>query len=361
MTNSKTATKNKAKAKNKKNGKPVRNMGLEPVARRGRSAENYRHCVMGPVAMPSSNLGYPDGDNRPTVTMDYRRTYTMKPDSGSISFGIGTSYYGCFIKGTGVCTTNVPVPLSCMQSAGTLSPLVTSSTLGSGGFGVVPIIPPQNDYPFPAYRPLVAVAEVTFTGSTMANGGAVVIAKTSTANPLMGIYGTGEVALYQANTVDPTMSGTSVVGAARDSYVSRIVPADPEFIPAANAATSVSTTSSTLVTNALHPNSDTGRKLASHPCPQAGCVWYEYSGLDSSASVTVSVRYCVQYAVDGNSAFVPMARPSPPPPEAPGVLSRMFSAITNSPAALTFAANSLGHFVPQTKPLLAIAAHAYNS
>lgn len=322
----------------------------------------YKHCVMGPVAMPSMNIGYPDGDNRPTVTMDFRRTYTLKPNSnGQISFGLGTSYYGCFIKGLGTLTTSTPVYPYAVVASGAISKGPATSTLGLTDVGVVPIVDRRA---FPAYRPIVAVAEVTFTGSSMENGGAVAVCKTSTANALADTFGSSiSTPCYTQNQPNPVMSGTSVVGAARDTYVSRVVPADPEFIPFQNAAIAQQAASSSLVTNGLISAGFTSsdRKLAALPCAQAGAVWYTYSGLHSSASITVNVRYCVQYSVHGDSEMVPISKPSPPPPENPGVLNRMFSAITNSPAALQLAANTVGHLVPASRPFLAIAAEAYNA
>lgn len=315
--------------------------------------------------MPAANVGYPDGDNRPTVTMDYRRTYTMTPNSqGELSFGVGTSYYGCFIKGAGTLTTSVPFRPSSIQDTGVLSLHTATTTAADGRTGLVPIVAPDayTNMSFRAYRPIVAVAESMFTGSSMYNGGSVTIAKTATASGMSTSSGSGTGSVYLAVPVDPVMSATAVVGPARDTYSSRVVPADPEFQAAYGAATDQSATSSDLCSNVLVSNSavSTSRKVYSVPCAQAGAVWYHYTGLDASASITVNVRYCVQYVVDGDSAMVPLARPSPAPPENPGILSRVFSAITSSPAAMTFAANTVGHLVPSSRPLLAIAAEAYN-
>lgn len=325
---------------------------------------HYKQCVLGPVAMPSMNIGYPDGDNRPTVTMDYRRTYTMTPDSsGRVAFGIGTGYHGCFIKGIGSLTTSAGFTPVAITSGGGFQILASTTTAGDTDMGLVPIVSPVNytSNTFPAYRPLVAVADVVFTGSSMYNGGSVVVAKTSTANTLNGVYSSADVPSYLARGVNPAITATSVVGAARDSYTSRVVPADPEFIPFQVAATDASASSPSSYTNALiSPGFTTERKVNTMPCEQAGAIWYDYSGLDASASITVTVRYCVQYSVRGDSEFVPIARPSPPPPDNPGVLSRVFSAITNSPAALQFAANTVGHLMPASRPLLSIAAEAYN-
>lgn len=327
----------------------------------------YKHCVMGPVSMPSMNIGYPDGDNRPTVTMDYRRTYTLKPNtSGQISFGLGTSYYGCFVKGVGTLTSSTAIYPCAITSSGGFSKGSATSTLGLTDVGLVPILEPTGlgNGKLPAYRPIVAVGEVTFTGSSMENGGAVTVCKTSMANPPNGVFGSAiEVTEYGNQYPNPVMNGTSVVGAARDTYISRVVPADPEFIPFQVSAILQAADSSAPIMNGLVSTgyTSTDRKVASMPCTQAGAVWYSYSGLHSSASITVNVRYCVQYAVHGDSEMVPISRPSPPPPENPGVLSRMFSAITGSPAALQFAANTVGHLVPASRPFLAIAADAYNA
>lgn len=329
---------------------------------------HYRHCVMGPVAMPSTNVGYPDGDNRPTVTMDLRRSYVMTPDSsGNVSFGLATSYFGCFVKGAGAMTASSQFTNQAILDSGVVvvGSAVSTATANPTSKGLVPMTPlPSGPYAFMAYRPIVAVAEVSFTGSSMHNGGSVVIAKTSTANALDGVHGSVDPCTrYQANQVKPVMSGTTVVGPARDGYTSRIVPADPEFIPAQAAATTAAPSEATDYSNVLisantHPSGTA--KMSSLPCAQAGAVWYSYSGLDPSASITVAVRYCVQYSVPGDSSMAPLARPSPPPPENPGLLNRIFSSIVSSPAALNFAANAVGHLVPASRPLLAIAAEAYN-
>lgn len=311
------------------------------------------------------NVGYPDGDNRPTVTMDYRRTYTITPTAGVVSFGIGTGFHGCFIKGSGVVVPSTPIQSTYIGANGTQYFTGPVSSLSSASRGLVPMfrVDSVTPTPFAAYRPIVAVAEVVFTGSTMENGGSVVIAKTSTANSLRSTFGSSlERPEYIGALVNPAMTGTSVVGPARDSYTSRIVPADPEFQPYQVAATLVAADDPQEHTNTLvYAGASTDRRACSFPCPQAGAVWYSYSGLHSSATITVSVRYCAQYVVKGDSEMVPLARPSPPPPDSPSVMSRIFSAVTNSPVALNFAAGALAHAFPASRPLLAIAADAYNS
>lgn len=350
--------------------KKLANSIPRPVARVAKAdpAEHYRHCVLGPVAMPATNLGYPDGDTRPSVTFDFRKVYVMKPNSGRISFGIATSAFGAFIKGEGALTTDSTV--QAVELDATTGGFVSGgngTSFTNSHRGVVPITSVSStEGNFGGYRPLVAVCEVHFTGSTMQNGGSVTICKALTPNPLKGDTGTNtRRQLYEAEVVQPILSATSVTGPARHSYTSRIVPPHPDYVPISFSGVSAVAQSVNDYGNAvLSSNNTTNFKVCSLPSPDASAIWYMYEGLDTTASITVSLRYCVQYSVNVTSAGVylaPLARPSPPPPPSQSILSKVFEKVSASPAALTFLANTVGYLAPQTRPILSIAAAAYNS
>lgn len=186
---------------------------------------------------------------------------------------------------------------------------VLPTSFGSKSFG---------GYSATAWRLISSVADVSFTGSMMQNQGSML---TSTANLTpsppagttslpQGTQRVREISSIDVNTIRPD----SVSQPARLGCTMRVFPSDYEYNPMW-ADTVTATSGGTIICNPIAVESTQTNIIAmSNPGFNSGTIrTYTASGLDGTASITVTVRVCIQYQIDqANSAMVPFLHPSPP-------------------------------------------------
>lgn len=300
----------------------------------------YLHCISGPVNHPATNSGYPDGDAQPSVTLDYRRTYVIKPVSGTIRFAICPSAQGCFNLMAGKMTSG-GIAADNTSVTGFINSAIANTV--TDAFGQVPetfLASPFSSVgaPFitngtPAFRPLVCVADVQYTGSSMMDNGSVTVTKMRNTEAINGSATVDAATDYQVDLAAFTsipasaLLPSSQVRAAREGFSVRSIPVRPLYETTTESITNASYTDNRYFKfrNAL----TTGNNLTPSYHPQ--CPWYvvSYEGLDDSASITVTYRYCIQYAVTGDNILGAIARPSPV--ESPGLLARAAAYVANLP------------------------------
>jgi hypothetical protein len=301
--------------------------------------------------MNPMGVGFPDGNPNKSIVIDFKQIVTLTPNGGSIRFALVSSPYGCIAVSRGVITNNVNIP----RYADTTS--TSYSWQGYSGISLNTaynnIIPFQENaaygvdgesmgaYPTGQYRGLVISAETCFTGSTMANGGVVTVYKT-TPNIVELPAATVNTVTVTSRDVTDTNVGSTVgtitgryTGPARTSLSIRSASAKPEYRPTweNTVATEVVPLfySSTAVATSmgLNPGFDNSVPI----------TMVEYSGLDSTASITIEVRSCLELVpkVGNMAAF---AKPSPPASLA--VWERVANFVRSLPAATVLKAASAG-------------------
>lgn len=377
MTNRKQLTKaNSTKAQRRAaNGLPPkrpRNPIPRPIAMRSSQPSPYIQCISGPVNMPSMSSGFPDGDATPSVTMDYRMVYTIRPSSsGELKFMILPCYQGAFSKLFGLMNSTNQVVIKSPSHVNGYA--VTAQAESTSHMGVpwmttsgTSLFGTDLTKPYNSFRPIVVAADIEFTGNSMYNGGNVAITKVLTRPAEQKAeeytYSATEKALVPLHSY-PTLYSTSrtllpssVVGPARESYHTRIVPTDGEYQPIAPCLVDQPHFASYTA--------ESGPVPSALPYQNAHGVLYQYSGLDSSATITVSIRYCVQYTVGGTSSLAPLAKPSPP--SQPSLWNRVTSYVANMPVAQAVvktaaqAAFTAGYRALPPPAQLAIASVAHN-
>lgn len=311
----------------------------------------YLACLAGPPSMNPMGVGFPDGNPNKSIVIDFKQIVTLTPNGGSIRFALVSSPYGCIAVSRGVITNNVNIP----RYADTTS--TSYSWQGYSGISLNTaynnIIPFQENaaygvdgesmgaYSTGQYRGLVISAETCFTGSTMANGGVVTVYKT-TPNIVELPAATVNTVTVTSRDVTDTNVGSTVgtitgryTGPARTSLSIRSASAKPEYRPTweNTVATEVVPLfySSTAVATSmgLNPGFDNSVPI----------TMVEYSGLDSTASITIEVRSCLELVpkVGNMAAF---AKPSPPASLA--VWERVANFVRSLPAATVLKAASAG-------------------
>lgn len=163
------------------------------------------------------------------------------------------------------------------------------------------------------------------------------------------------------------MRPDSVVGPAREGVTLRVVPTNYDYQPIwSNATTQTGGGTALLNPYVLSPDGTTVGP-APNPgfCP-GSVMLYSARGLDASASLTVTVRTCIEYLVDGtNSAISTFLGPSPP--SNPKAIQAVQDRARTIPAAtwLDYGMGALriGSALAQTyatgnpRPILALANH----
>lgn len=362
--------------KKKKNTNAARNNGNAIAVRiprqpRQRSSplqlSPYASCVLSGTSHPGMNYGYPDGDVRASVTQEFRFNYTIRPQAGLISFLLAPSSNGTVNVLAGLITSRVYnydistptgyVDNQFIEGKGQISEQFLQNFLTT--LGGTPGSPPVG---VPAFRPVACVADCRFTGSTMMNNGSVLITKVANSEVMTGNqvqidaatdYPMGEVNFAYPGTSQ--LMPSSQVLAARESFTIRSVPVKPEY-----------ETTRASVTNALDEdnryfsvfhNSANTRALA--PSYHPACPWtlVRYSGLDDSASVTITVRYCCQFTIGPTDVRSAIARPSPS--EDPSYVARIAAAVAAAPVAQRIAGAAMGMLGEAAKGVFNLAANAY--
>lgn len=287
---------------------------------------SYFHCITGPTNMPNNNSGFPDGDVRPSVTLDFSRVYTFSPVGGEIIIYVCPSFTGLLNLGAGTVTATVVDQAPATGAGYALSTISASSPAYKGQLnetffnGVLGTLPIPNFTPsYTDYRPLAAVLDFNYTGSSMMDNGSVLISKIPSLEVISGslvVDATSDYSVDRASFAQPNAAAlfpSSKVGAARKGFTLRSVPVRPLY------ETTAASGDAGLSPFAALSNDTSGTVLTPSYHPQAPWYVVKYSGLDASASITVNYRYCIQAIVASDSPFAPLAAPSPV--EAPGMLA----------------------------------------
>lgn len=310
-------------------------------------SDPYLHCLTGPVEMANTQSGYPDGDGKSSVVLEYRRAYSVLPVNGTIQLVIAPNASGCL----GVVTGRTASPIV-NQLASTTSGFTNTSINNTvDAPGMIPenfLSTVTNALPYPtlnrsspSFRPTVCTANFTYTGSSMMDNGSVVVSKLVNSEAIGGSLSIDASTDYNVDNAvfSPLTEGllpSSYVGAARHGFNVRAAPVRPLY--ETTEASGVSLAATTNYPYRTRTADTLGFGIA--PSYHSQCPWYliTYSGLDASASINVSYRYCVQYTVTAASSVSPFAAPSPV--ASPGILEKAARYISSLPV-VTPIANSL--------------------
>lgn len=310
----------------------------------------YEHCVLAATHMAGGSNGYPDGDLTPSLTLDYKQVITLTPSAGVIDFLLAPSAQSCvnMITGTVTGTSQLGYNYDNANSMGFVSYTPASGTAGvvslstlanaNVGLGATPL----TDGPTSVFRPIVLVADVAYTGSSMMDGGSVSIQRVPNSEQMVGSITLGtpafsaDAAMFNyigSNQYQPDSQSLM----AKQSFSTRIVAHEPKY---ETVRTSVAANGSVPAANSrayCYPTSAASTAPGLAPSYHSSCEWTRitYSGLDASASITLTLRYCVQYGVNtNNAAYSPLARPSPA--ARPGIVTRVTNFIRSQPVATSF-------------------------
>ena len=314
----------------KKRARPTKNRS-KPAQKPSRSRRKktkkprvmhpYLKCLAGPVSMRGSGIGYPDGSSKPTIVLDFHQTLTITPQSGAVRFAIVSSPYGGVAVGNGS-VTGITVPKynnTTDVSTGTWQSVTWVQT-GSSQWVVAPFAE-NNNYspgsvpfgPFSAvaFRGLMTVADVIFTGSTMSNGGAQSVSKTSVAvNDLIdATQNTVTVKSVAYSDLEPSFSNGSNVKIlpARSSSTTRNVNPKPTFRDLSQTFLS----SEICAMGQTSAGVQTGSMVWTGIDEDVPITVYRFTGLDSTASITVNLRSCLEFQIAPGSMQA-LTKPSPP-------------------------------------------------
>lgn len=310
----------------------------------------YEHCVLAATSMSGGGQGFPDGDLTPSVTMDFKQVITFAPVGGVIDFMLAPSANSAanLITGTtsGVSRTGYNFDNSAVAGFVSYTPapsepgviaMPTPPTIFSG-LGATPAMDAISS----AFRPIVLVADVAYTGSTMLDNGAVSIQRIPNSEHITGAMQIGtpvfgaDSALF-GSVVNNYYQPDSQSLMAKQSFSTRIVAHEPKYETVRPSYVPNGSTAATNSRPYCYPTNLASTNPGLAPSYHSSCEWTRvtYTGLDASASVTVTLRYCVQFGVNANSStFAPLARPSPA--ARPGIVTRVTNFVRSQPLATTF-------------------------
>jgi len=218
-----------------------------------------------------------------TTDAGYAGTYS----TSSINYSVGTQYFN--------------VPFSEVVSAGSAPPIAST---GTGAWG---------PYQATAFRGLMVVADCYFTGPTSANGGTARVYKTSTAltnNTVSSGRDGGTLFIGTYSDIDTGLNSAAGLAThpARSTFAVRAVNNRPEYVDCKY---------STATSEIMPAMRNSAGSLLTVDNPWVGLdenvpvTVVSYEGLDSTASITVELRSCIEIAVAPGS-FPGLAKSSPP-------------------------------------------------
>lgn len=226
--------------------------------------------------------------------------------------------YGAICLREGTCSTTVPV-----QDGTTLNTPTSTLTnvVGDNSFPQLPFptLPSSfgnknfGQYNVTAWRHITTVAEVAYTGSSMMDQGFTVVTNMNI-DPSMTTQtlsiGPNSVTRYEVNP--PNMFQVrpdSVVGPTKKSIQMQILPSNYDYQPIWADAV-LATGGGSMVYNPVIISSGSQTTFPSPGIASGTIKMYGASGLDSSASITVTIRTCVEYQISAQfSAMAPFTRP----------------------------------------------------
>jgi len=298
-------------------------------------------------------VGFPDGNPAKSIVIDFKQVFTLTPVSGGIRYALVSSPFGCLAIQRGQVSNAFSVPQYANTTTLAYSWVAASNAMTFNTTGSAFVLPFQENASYPVdgetmgayttgqYRGLVISAESCFTGSTMANGGVVTVYKT-TPN-VVDLPGTtvNTVAVSSKDATDINTGATvgsisgRYTGPARTSLSLRSASSKPEY----------RNTWENTVSTEICPlgYNSTGAGISTFLNPgfdnSVPITVVEYSGLDSTASVTVEVRSCLELVpkVGNMAAF---AKASPPANIA--VWERVANFVRSLPAATILRTASAG-------------------
>ena len=260
--------------------------------------------------------------------LNQRTTYVFTPNAnGRISFILGAFAGGCITLLEGAITSPIS-RLSGVNSAaaGTVPGFAFDSS--NDGIGQLPLV--TTGFPalfggrsnLIAFRPLVAVAECAYTGTSFNDSGSVTVGGVANSLAPRGSVVIDAPTDYSLDLFDCSAAGnlsrastlpSSRTFAARNSFVLRVAPSRPTFASSEPVAMRDSDGDPLGFFSSAATRSAVG--LTGLPAaPYAVCCPWKavvYDGLAANATITVCVRYTAQHIVDDGSDFAAAARPSP--------------------------------------------------
>lgn len=358
--NNKTKTGGKASTAQSTNGAKLTQINVSSRRNRRRAiahdmstTSEYEHCVLSGTDINASGSGFPDGNPQPSVTLDYKQIITLKPDaSGVIDFVFAPSATSCLNMITGS-TTGIVVD-GYIPDATTISGFkaVTKAADKPGVISIGTLVPPElfmsSSAPMSAttneFRPVVMVADVEYTGSSMMNNGSVVVTNLPNSETVFSAVSVPAATAYNADRVAFNSFNATQVGpktqvlSAREGFTTRIVANEPKYETVRSSVMTYDANSSRDTRPmAYYTSGSTGTQTLA-PSYHSSCEWIRvtYSGLDTSASITLTIRYCVQFAINQSSSanaavLMPLSRPSPA--SKPGIVTRVTNIIRSAPLA----------------------------
>lgn len=210
---------------------------------------------------------------------------------------------------------------------GTMS--FVQSASGTFNWGLTPL----QEILYNEFRPLGLHAKFTFTGSSMMNGGALVARRATPATGSRSIVtASGDRTVPVRFSPDPKtnyrlLNSAAHTAAARSGFSVALYPSHRLYEPVGHLANNVVVGP---VGVAIPTPGEYGEAYdvihTSMPC-----VYFEYTGLDSSASITVDLSMCVQNAIDPNTGHTLMPYAAASPNGNPSILDSVLGFLNSKP------------------------------
>lgn len=316
------------------------------------AGQAFAACTLAPVGAPTMSTGYPDGGPNPTVVVDYRQVFVIRPivggpDNGMIQFAVHPSPLGGLAIHTGRVASLRYVVNNAGDITGTTS--TTNDFTNVNGTDKYSLLPfrqnvrgasgpiwgtVQNDSAFgaQAWRVLSNKAHVVYSGDTFNNGGSYSVArqqiKVERLTEKMASDGypayAGQYRQY-LNSFGPDDFSTnsqipgSLQGAVADmrSGLDLInVPYDYAWQGWQDNATPIIVKGGDAGYTAFAQylgNSESGQP-AHGPTPGVGfapTTFFSATGMAAEQTITVSIQTCVEYTLDSDSPMQQMAKMPP--------------------------------------------------
>lgn len=304
--------------------------------------KNFVHCSTAGAAAPNHHTGVPDGSCIPSFVRDHRVRYVIKPDiTGNISFALQPGPFGALCLRQG--TTNCIGPRY-IAASGTSAIPYQNDFVGNVSWPQLPFpVPPttMGAKPFgptgaTGFRLIACVANVQYTGSSMMDGGNWV-ATTSAITPVVTngtVTFTARVGGKQIVSQPATnvLRADSMSGNMRNMPILRAVPNSYDYQSVLEETFYVDTNDNALFNPVVTIDTNTSTTSSYTPgiYNQARGVVFSASGLDSTASITVDLRVCIEYQIDMTSSpYQDLVGPSPP--AVPGFLDSFKNVIRSTP------------------------------
>jgi len=282
----------------------------------------YLRCISSGASSSNHGVGFPDGSVRPSVVVDFRQTVTLTPMNGGITFALISSPHGSLALRTGSYSGMLPKLTS--DGAYGITWAQRTHSYNASTYYVMPHaeiaaatpsamhISPFGPYGVIAYRSLVNVADVYFTGSTMANGGIVRVFKTNVAcADSISVAGRDGFPINESRVTDLD-AGIGVAAAsstlpARSSFTVRSVNQKPEYVDVWDrkysnelSAYCTNAAATTVLSDACWSGFDESMPVNV----------VSYTGMDASASITIEIRTCLEMVL-APGVLPGIVKPSP--------------------------------------------------